>query len=204
MLTLLGHVHRAAGIYRSFITASERTAGALDRRELFAYRTGVLESEVIKPLVLWLLDAEQTPVPPGQLAKALDVIESWLVRRMLVRATSKSYNKVVADMIRTLRPAERDRAGDVLSRFLTDQIAEALYWPDDDEVHGELRTLAAYRRLSRAGLRFVLEALEDHRRGWRGGKNGLGGERVARGKYAIEHILPRKWEAHWPLDAGER
>ena len=197
MLTLLEQIHRASGIYRSFIGASERTTGALNRLELFAYRTGVLESEVIKPLVLWLLDEEQPSLPPAQLVKALDVIESWLVRRMLVRATSKSYNKVVADMIRALRAAERERAGDVLSRFLSDQTAEALYWPDDDELRGELRTLPVYRRLSRARLRLVLEAIEDHRRGWHDGKDGLGGERVARGKYAIEHILPRKWETYW-------
>lgn len=199
MLALLEQLHRASGVYRSFTVASGQAAGDMNRLELFAYRTGVLESEVIKPLVLWLLDPEQSALPPAQLTRALDVIESWLVRRMLVRATSKSYSKVVADMIRTLRAAERGRAGDVLLRFLSDQTAEGLYWPDDDEVRSELRELPAYRRLSRARLRLVLEAIEDHRRGWRDGKDGLGGQRVARGRYAIEHILPRKWETHWPV-----
>lgn len=50
----------------------------------------------------------------------------------------------------------------------------------------------------------VLEAIEDHRRGWKGGQSGMGGERVARGKYAIEHIMPRKWVMHWPLPEGSR
>jgi hypothetical protein len=45
----------------------------------------------------------------------------------------------------------------------------------------------------------VLEAIEDHRRGWTNATQGLGDERVARGKYAIEHVMPRKWLAHWPL-----
>src|SRR5207248_1147705 len=31
---------------------------------------------------------------------------------------------------------------------------------------------------------------------------GLGGERVARGKYHIEHVMPRKWQGAWPLPAG--
>ena len=69
------------------------TSSPLDRLGLFSYRTGVLESEVIKPLVLHLLDPELAPVPEGQLIKALDAIESWMVRRMLVRATTKSYNR---------------------------------------------------------------------------------------------------------------
>jgi hypothetical protein len=45
----------------------------------------------------------------------------------------------------------------------------------------------------------VLEAIEDHLRGWRNGKQGLGDERVARGKFAIEHVMPRKWHTHWPI-----
>lgn len=45
----------------------------------------------------------------------------------------------------------------------------------------------------------VLEAIEDHRRGFKGIIEGMGGERVARGKYHIEHVLPRKWQLHWPL-----
>jgi hypothetical protein len=48
----------------------------------------------------------------------------------------------------------------------------------------------------------ILEAIEDHLRGWNADKTGLGGERVARGQYAIEHVLPRKWVLNWPLDGG--
>src|SRR5712692_1055446 len=76
------------------------------------------------------------------------------------------------------------------------------YWPDNGEVRAELQTLAAYRRLSRARLRMVLEAIEDHERGWRGSATGLGGERVARGQYQIEHIMPRRWQVHWALPEG--
>jgi hypothetical protein len=54
----------------------------------------------------------------------------------------------------------------------------------------------------------VLEAIEDHRRGWQKEKTALGGQRVPRAEFVIEHILPRKWEAHWPLQddgrGGER
>jgi hypothetical protein len=48
----------------------------------------------------------------------------------------------------------------------------------------------------------ALEAVEDHLRGWKNGKSGLGEERVARGKLAIEHVMPRKWHANWPLQEG--
>lgn len=49
----------------------------------------------------------------------------------------------------------------------------------------------------------VLEAVEDDLRGWRAETAGVGGERVARGKLQIEHVMPRKWQTlHWPLPAG--
>jgi hypothetical protein len=131
------------------------------------------------------------------------VTESWLVRRMLVRASTKSYTQVMAELISHIRGEEREVAGDVIEEHLAHQPGTNWYWPDDDEVRSELRALPAYRRLSRARLRMVLEAIEDHKRGWSGAKSTKSEERVARGVLEIEHILPRRWQANWPLPAGK-
>ena len=203
MAKLLMQIHEASRVYRQFITGSSTHAGPIDRLGLFGYRTGVLESEVIKPLVLNLLDPEQPQIPEAQFVKVLDVVESWMVRRMLVRATTKAYNQVVAELISQVRKSKRENAGDVIESYLAGQSGGSRYWPDDAEIKEELGALLAYRRLGRGRLRMVLEAVEDQLRGWRNGKLGLGGERVARGKYAIEHVMPRKWQAHWPIAKGE-
>ncbi|MGA3565420.1 GmrSD restriction endonuclease domain-containing protein [Melissospora conviva] len=202
MAELLGQVSRAGKVYRNFVTAAEQLTGPVDRLGLFAYRSSVMESEVVKPLVLCLLDPEEKAIPADQVAKALQVVESWLVRRMLVRATTKSYTQVFAQLINEVRKSDRHKAGDVIEEYLRHQVGANWYWPDNDEVRQGLQTLGIYRRLSRARLRMLLEAIEDHRRGWRGITAGLGGERVARGKYAIEHIMPQRWQQHWPLPEG--
>lgn len=199
MSKIIVQVHEASRVYHQFITAAATLTGPVNRLGLFGYRTGILESEVIKPLVLCLLDPEKPSVPQDQLVKALDTIESWMVRRMLVRATTKNYNQVVAELVSLILQSNRDNAGDVIEKFLASQSSGSRYWPDDDEIKEELSSLLAYRRLGRGRLRMVLEAIEDHKRGWRGANQGFGGERVARGKYAIEHIMPRKWLAYWPL-----
>ena len=199
MTSLISQVHNASRIYRGFIVAASTYTGQIDRLGLFGYRTGVLESEVIKPLVLCLLDPEQPNIPEPQLTKALDVVESWMVRRMLVRATTKNYNQVVAELVALLRKSERQTAGDIIEAYLAGQSSGSRYWPDDAELREELADLLAYRRLSRGRLRMVLEAIEDHLRGWKNGKAGLGDERVPRGKFTIEHVMPRKWHAHWTL-----
>jgi hypothetical protein len=203
MATLIVQVHDASHVYRQFITNASMQAGPIDRLGLFGYRTGVLESEVIKPLVLCLLDPEELPIPEAQLVKALDVVESWMVRRMLVRATTKNYNQVVAELVTQVRKTGRADVGGVIESYLAGQSSGSGYWPDDAEIREEIGALLAYRRLGRGRLRMVLEAVEDHLRGWREGKSAIGGERVARGKLAIEHVMPRKWVAHWPVQDPE-
>ena len=155
---------------------------------------------MFKPVALWLLDPEKDPVPGQQLTKAVEALESWLVRRMLVRATTKAYNQIAAELVRRLDKEDRSVAGDVVTAFLAEQDVASRYWPDDDEVRTELAELQVYKRLRRARLRMILEAVEDHARGWKGDTEGMGGERVPRGKFHIEHIMPRSWEAHWPLE----
>jgi hypothetical protein len=203
MADLLDQIHVAASIYRSFATIASTYTGPIDRLGLFGYRTGVLESEVIKPLVLCLLDPEEPPIPRAQLTKALCVVESWMVRRMLVRATTKSYSQAVAELVALVRKSDRANAGDEIESHLACQTSTSRYWPDDSELQEELSALLAYRRLGRGRLRMVFEAIEDHLRGWRNGEEALGNERVTRGKLAIEHVLPRKWQTHWPIQEGD-
>lgn len=204
MSEIIRQVCRAAAVYRAFVTSASNHDGKIDRQGLFAYRTSVLESEVIKPLVLHLLDPERPVVAAPQLTKAFAVLESWMVRRMLVRATTKNYNQIIPELIKKLPDSVRDRAGDVLESLLATQTSASGYWPDDDELRTELRTLPIYRRIGRGRLRMVLEAIEDHLRGWVGEKTGLGGQRVPRASYTIEHVMPRKWATHWPGAKGAR
>ena len=91
---MVKQIDSAADVYQRFVSSSTRP-GEIDRLALFGYRTGVLEREIVKPLVLYLLDPQQQPIPTAQFHKALDVVESWMVRRMLVRATTKSYGQVI-------------------------------------------------------------------------------------------------------------
>ena len=198
MMSLLGEVSSSSAVYRQFVEGATAN-NPIDRLQLFAYRSSTLESEVFKPVMIWLLDPAQDPVPDQQLTKAVEALESWLVRRMLVRAGTKSYTQIAAELITHLAKEDRSTAGDVVTTFLSESDVASRYWPDDDEVRTQLSELLAYKRLRQGRLRMVLEALEDHERGWRGENEGMGGERVPRGKFHIEHIMPRSWEAHWPL-----
>jgi len=162
----------------------------------FMYRQRVMQADSLGPVLLWLYDPA-SPTPADQAHIGLDALESWLVRRMLCRLTTKDYNSVRVELLNQLSetpPAER---GAAVESFLLGQTADSREWPSDDAVRQALRTLPLYRMLTRARLRMVLEGIEDQMRGKKTE------EYVIRGKLTIEHVMPQGWnETSWPLPPG--
>ena len=122
---LLQQMSRAALVYRQVTEAADNVSGGINRVGLFAYRIKAMESDVMKSVLLALLDPEQPPVPPGVIDSTLDVIESWLTRRMLVRATTKSYTQVASEIVGIIRQASSNLIDQKLRSYLTSQTAEA-------------------------------------------------------------------------------
>ena len=79
-----------------------------------------------------------------------------------------------------------------IEAYLSRLNVASTYWPGDTEVRAALREEAAYRRFTRPRLRMMLEAVEDHLRGYTGGGTAAAGGRIARVGYHIEHPLPQK------------
>jgi hypothetical protein len=118
---------------------------------------------------------------------------------MLIRATAKSYNKIMAEVVSVVRNAAAGQVGLTIKEYFASQRSEVAYWPDDDEMRRELGAMPIYRKLSRARLRMVLESIEDNWRGWIPGQTSAAGMRIRRGTYAIEHLMPQSWLKYWPL-----
>lgn len=199
---LLPALHRSAEAYKGFSDAAAQSTGELSRLELFVYRTLSMDSQVVRPLLLWLVDPDRSQIPTSQLNKALTSVESWLVRRAIIRASTNNYNKVIVDLLNELSSNPRVIAGDITENFLAGQTSPNAYWPGDEEVKRELSTSPIYKRMARARLRMILEAIEDERRGWftvRGG-NPASEQPVIRSYCTIEHVIPQDWRANWAAD----
>lgn len=194
---LLQQMARAAGIYRRLTEAADNDKGEIARVGLFAYRIKAMESDVMKSVLLALLDEERTPVPTPVLYSTLDALESWLTRRMLVRAPTKTYNQVAAEIVQIIQQTSPDALDQAVRSYLIRQTSEGKYWPDNEEVRNELTKMPIYQRISRSRLRMVLEGIEDHERGYRPGGNEYAGMRVPRNSFWIEHIMPQSWQFSW-------
>ena len=158
--------------------------------ELFRYRQEVIQVGVLTPVLLWLLSSS---VPGHQVGRSLGALESYLVRRMVCRMTSKDYNNLFIGLLQRLEERGACNAGDAVVAYLAEQEAHARQWPDDRVFMEHFVRAPLYRLLSRARLRLVLEAIEQELH-----TNKAESASVPRG-LTIEHIMPQQWRQHWPL-----
>jgi hypothetical protein len=200
ILELLARIKNAAATYNKLVDASMRKEGDLTRPELFMYRIKALDSNLAKAITLTLLDEERN-LSDEQINGVLDVVESWIVRRAILQKSTKRYNYIFADIVRAIRSANADGAIEAVTNYLSSQTGETSYWPDDNDVKAELRTRNMYHRRPRG--RMILEAVEDHYRGWGNtGPSKSQTPRTLRMVYSVEHLIPQGWEKNWPLTGG--
>ncbi|UJP10116.1 DUF262 domain-containing protein [Microbacterium sp. KUDC0406] len=199
---LLPQIKRAADRYRALVEGAERQSGPLSRDELFGYRIGVLDSEVARPLLIWLDEPEQEGIADADRRRILEVLESWFVRRALVKVQSQGSNRFIVDLLKSVDARPKDEVAAAVEEFLVASQSSVGYWPGDDEVREALTGAPAYWRYLRGRLRMVLEALEDHRRGYPDGQRLTMGP-IVRSKATIEHLMPQEWRKNWDTGLDE-
>ena len=165
----------------------------------FLYRLNILEVTTAYPALLWLLGPDGI-AEPAERRVALLAIESWLVRRMLTRQTTKNYNVVFLALLGYVRQKASDRGerpvGSDVADYLASLSGESQYWPTAASVGSALRSLPAYAVFPRPRLRMVREALEEAM------YTGLTEKVVLPTDLTIEHVLPQEWSQNWPLTEG--
>lgn len=158
----------------------------------FRYRVlQALDGGAVTPFLLWLQRWDESHLPRDQKVKALDAVESWLVRRALCRLTAADINRTVVDLLQELAATGPATAGDVTEEFLRRQTSASRLWPSDEYVSGQLGEMQVYTAWLRARLRMVLEALEDRRR------TAMSEGSACPRHLTVEHVMPQGWREHW-------
>ena len=175
--------------YRRFETES-RTR----EEDIFHYRMNVMQVGVITPVLLLLLSAEHEVR-----ICAFHALESFLVRRMICRQTTKDYNRLILDLAEKLQQDGGLRTSDkVVAGFLKGQTADSREWPSDKAVADSMTVNPLYRLLTRKRLRLVLEGIEGRLR-----LSPKSEQSDVPENLTIEHLMPQGWrERSWPLPSG--
>lgn len=186
---LVRRLCRDAAIVRSF---DDLPASTVEGR--FFARLRSLDTTTMHPVALLLFrSVEDGVISAARRNLALAALESWLVRRSILRLTSQSYNRILATILADARkdPANPDRA--VITALRTNS-ARTSRWPGDDELRWRLERGPLYNYLGTPRLRMLLEACELDLRSSRRTEDialpqGL----------SVEHVLPQSWGENWPL-----
>lgn len=150
-----------------------------------------LDVSTALPLVLHLrLDAGLSDV---QVSECLSILESFLVRRAFVGEETREYNKFFVEVVGNLLDKPADEIVAALSKKLLGGIGSTRRWPVDDDIIEASLTRPVYALTPTPVLRLVLERLELAHR------TNKSEETALPSGLQIEHVLPRGWGHHWPL-----
>ena len=164
--------------------------GALDGAwRSFIPRWKIMQAAATTPVLLWLLSSGVDAV---QVARAIKALESYLVRRMVCRMSTRENTRVTVGLLRQLKSVDLSYAGDAVVAFLDERKAHGALWPHDNRVLDAIVRKPLYRLLTRARLRMVLEAIEEELMTSKAERG------VTSAALTIEHIMPRGWRAVWP------
>lgn len=199
---LLKQIRASADAFR---TLSEFADGntQLNGVALSVYRLTAADVSIVWPVMLWLTEAKAAGLDDVHLSEALDALESWVMRRILIGATASNYNRLLLEMLRRLNDGDPRDAGKTVRDYLRSQTSSSSFWPGDGVIRAELSVSPVYPKLTRARLRIILEALEDEARGFVSHHARESHSRMTRLVSDVEHVMPINWRKKWPLAGGD-
>lgn len=182
----LARLRTDADTFRDFAQLDPRSA----QGTFYARVVEALELGVFIPLLLWII-TDAHPASPQQADRALAAVESWAVRRTLLRRTMKDVNRLVVAILKELDQHPSEDVGDATVAFLKAQTADSRTWPTDGELIKELPRTKVYGNIKQQRLRAILSGVELQLRTDKHEDVSLPA------KLDIEHVLPRGWRTYW-------
>ncbi|WP_043694388.1 DUF262 domain-containing protein [Luteibacter sp. 9133] len=181
MMVRFGRIYRAFG-----------EAGHNSRLGTFLRRLDAVDTTTVYPFLLLAHDALM-PDNEAEFNSVLGVLESFLIRRMVCGLTTKNYNRLFIDLTKAVARSGVVLATDVAA-WLSRSSAESQKFPTDAEFVDAVLSRPVYDQMANYKVRAVLEAVD-------GALDHAKSERLPLPvNLTIEHVMPRSWTTHWPLE----
>ena len=145
------------------------------------------------PLMLHLLASN---LDNGQWRVLSTTLESYLLRRMLVGWSTKAYNRIFLNLVKSLRKDSVESASEAIGAALSNLTGESSAWPTDETFAEAWMKRDAYRVMNKARLTHILVKLNDTY------LNSKTEQLKIESELTVEHIMPQSWIENWPLPDG--
>lgn len=147
-----------------------------------------LEHSTIIPYVLYVLKN----VPDAEERNAIfQYLEAYLLRRLVCKSSTKNYNNLFSE---NLIGNEILTFGQ-LRTYIESRSDQVNSMPDDDAVKMAFRQSVLTNKQA-AGVLYMMESRIRNKTHHSTALLGLNA-------YSLEHLMPKKWEKHWPRLASE-
>jgi hypothetical protein len=171
-------------------------AEGADRFARFLQRMLVLDVIVFTPVLLALMGRAGSDEKDR--VAAAEFLESYLIRRTICGEQTRGYGTLALRLLRVMRIIP---GGEPVSNAIAGELARSISgvdaWPDDESFRTQWLKRRFYNGLRRDRVLMILQALEEAYQGGRQKAEPLMTFDLSR--LQIEHILPRSWRDHWPV-----
>lgn len=141
-----------------------------------------LETSTLIPYVLFVL--KNVP-DENQRNELFEFLESYVMRRMVVKATTKNYNQLFTDRLISNKIITKGQ----FQKYLNSRNDKINYLPNDTELkHGFDNSILINKQS--AGIIYLLESKIRNR-------HKQATQLLGISNYSLEHLMPKKWENKW-------
>jgi len=171
---------------------------AVNSREWWFFRRlNEMDLTTVQPVLLYLFSQPAEALSAERRLRALNAIESFLVRRLVTRSSTRGYGALFVEVLQAAADGEPSGSDQRIIDLLLSKKAETDEWPTDEQVRSAVLNTNVYK-LKQSRLKLILEAIDVHR-------SSTGNtETISLGHALwIEHLLPQSWrsEPAWALPA---
>jgi hypothetical protein len=141
-----------------------------------------LDTSTLIPYTLYIL---KNVDDQNQRNELFEFIESYVMRRMVVKATTKNYNQLFTDRLISNKILSKEQ----FIQFLETRNDKVNYLPNDTELKQGFENSVLINKQT-AGIIYLIESKIRNR-------HKQATQLLGINKYSLEHLMPKKWENKW-------
>lgn len=141
-----------------------------------------LDTSTLIPYTLYIL---KNVSDQNQRNELFAFIESYIMRRMVVKATTKNYNQLFTDRLISNEILSKEQ----FIKFLETRNDKVNYLPNDIELKQGFENSILINKQT-AGIIYLIESKIRNR-------HKQATQLLGINKYSLEHLMPKKWENKW-------
>lgn len=142
-------------------------------------------------LIPYILFVERNSCDAQVKKELYQYLESYLMRRLVSRQTTKNYNQLFAERLILNRVLSKDE----FVLHLAKQDDKVNRMPSDDEVNRSFHESVLTNKYA-AGVLYLIESkIRD--------RSMHSTQLLGIGKYSLEHLMPKKWKNHWAFSGDD-